>query len=64
MKLKITREIQTKGDDKKLLLEVDGELLNLYRAEMDIGGFDLESFNKWLKTLVQYNTDGEDWKYD
>lgn len=64
MRFKITRELRAQGVNKELLLEVDEELLNIYRAEMEIDDFDQESFSKWLEMLVQYSSDGENWKYD
>ena len=64
MRFKITRELRAQGVNKELLLEVDEELLSIYRAEMEIDDFDQESFSKWLEMLVQYSSDGENWKYD
>jgi hypothetical protein len=64
LRFKITRELRAQGVNKELLLEVDEELLNIYRAEMEIDDFDQESFSKWLEMLVQYSSDGENWKYD
>ena len=64
MKLKIIRELDAGYDRRELLLEVDEELLNIYRADMKVDDFDQDSFNKLLEKLVQHGTDGEDWKYE
>ena len=64
MKIKIIREMSAEGDKRELLLEVDEELLNVYRAEMGEEDFNQDSFNKWLEKLIGYASDGEDWKYD
>ena len=56
--------MSAEGDKRELLLEVDEELLNVYRAEMREEDFNQDSFNKWLEKLIGYASDGEDWKYD
>ena len=63
MKIKIIRELEAKNNERELLLEVDEELLNIYRIAMDVEGFDQDSFNCWLEKLVHYSSEGEDWKY-
>ena len=64
MKIKIIREMSAEGDKRELLLEVDEELLNVYRAEMREDDFNQDSFNEWLERLAKNSSEGEDWKYD
>ena len=63
MKLKIIRELEAGNDKRELLLEVDEELLNIYRVAMSVEDFDQDSFSQWLESLVHYSSEGEDWKY-
>jgi hypothetical protein len=63
VKLEITKELDSGYDRHEFILEVDDELLNVYRAEMKVEDYDQESFNEWLARLMRYSSDGEDWKY-
>ena len=64
MRIKIIRELKAENDKRELLLEVDEELLNIYRAEMREDDFNQDSFNEWLEYLVNCYSDGEDWKHE
>ena len=64
MRIKIIRELDADDDKRELLLEVDEELLAIYKAAMDVEEFDQDSFNEWLEKLVYYSSEGEDWKYE
>ena len=65
MKFKVIRDLPAKGGNRELMLEVDEEFLNVYRAEMEVEDFDQESFNKWVEILMDISLDdGEEWKYD
>ena len=65
MRLKVIRElIWTKDDRVELLLEVDEEFLDIYRFETGDEDFDQNSFNDWLKELMRYGIQGEDWTFD
>ena len=63
MKIKIIREMAAENDKRELLLEVDEELLNVYRAEMREDDFAQDSFNEWLEYLVSNATDGVGWEH-
>ena len=62
MEVKLIRELQVNGDKTELLLEVDEEFLNMYRSDTGEKGFNQDSFNDWLKCLMECATDGESWR--
>jgi len=64
MKIKVIREMDAGYDRRELLMEVDDEVLAVYRAAMNVEEFDQDSFNEWLEKIIHSSTDGEDWKYE
>ena len=69
MKLNIIREywLQETPDPKEarleMLMEVDSELLDVYRSETgDYGDTpDQEEFDEWINGLIRHVIEGEDW---
>ena len=64
MRIEVTRELGIGYDRRELLLEVDGELLNIYMTAMDVEEFDQDSFNEWLEKVVHCSSEGDGWKYE
>ena len=52
MNIKIIKEREIKGEARELLIEVDEELLDIYRSETGEDDFDQDSFNEWLQNLL------------
>ena len=61
MNIKIIKEKEIKGEARELLIEVDEELLDIYRSETGEDDFDKDSFNEWLQNLLEHAIEGEDW---
>lgn len=61
MNIKIIKEREIKGEARELLIEVDEELLDIYRSETGEDDFDQDSFNEWLQNLLEHAIEGEDW---
>ncbi len=62
MEVKLIRELRSNGDKTELLLEVDEEFLDMYRNDTGEKGFNQDSFNGWLKCLMECAMDGERWR--
>ena len=68
MRLKLIRDRRASKEKHELLLEVDEELLELYRSETGEDDFNQDSFSGWVNDLMKYALEsddwtGEDWKY-
>lgn len=64
MKLKFIRQLPADDDKIELLVEVDEELLEVYRSETGEYEFDQDSFNEWLNDLLKHAIDGDNWIYE
>ena len=63
MRLEIIRQLPS--DDKvELLVEVDNELLEVYRSETGADDFDQDSFDSWLNSLIDYSLESGDYGYE
>jgi hypothetical protein len=54
MKIKVIRELEVKGNKRELLMEVDEEFLDMYRAETGETDFDQDTFNDWIEGLIDH----------
>ncbi len=71
MRFKIIRELwhQKKAQEEpklELLIEVDNELLDVYRSETgDYGDMpDQKELDEWINSLMKHAIEGEDWIYE
>ena len=71
MRFNIIRELwhQKKAQEEpklELLIEVDNELLDIYRSETgDYGDMpDQKELDEWVNNLMKYAIEGEDWIYE
>jgi len=66
MKINVLRELEIKERGVELLLEVDEELLDVYRSET--GDHEdppeQEEFDEWLNSLINYALEGEEWRLE
>lgn len=60
MNLKIIRELKSKEGKRELLIEVDDELMDIYRSETGETDFEQETFDEWINELIKHALE-EDW---
>jgi len=58
--LKIIRELKSKEGKRELLIEVDDELMDIYRSETGETDFEQETFDEWINELIKHALE-EDW---
>ena len=60
MKLEVIRQLP--NDNKvELLMEVDKELMELYKTETGAEDFDQDSFDEWINSLIGYALESENY---
>lgn len=59
MRFNLLRTLDAPNNKKELLLEVDEELLNVYRRETGEKDFNQKTFDEWVSKLAEQITDDE-----
>ena len=64
MKVEVIRELDVGDETVEVLLRVDEEYMDMYRAETDEKDFNQESFNEWMTQQMENSLEGEEWQLD